>query len=188
MAQRKNELEIQVAFDQRSLAGSAVNGTGRTRDENLDSEFAAGIEEIESAADAFPFVKLRLFDRRSNAGADRHVDDDVRAPGVFQIGKIPGGRLEIVEGIDNGEFRAAGDESVGEVRADRSGASRQQDFSCGIYQEILGNLGNTTGYKQSSRRDRLVRRHSLFHYTDGLLGKCNDDAAAPNHRSFPNPI
>jgi hypothetical protein len=93
---------------------------------------------------------LRLLDRRANAGERGKVDDRVRAKSakdfanawrvanigfveieaahsanVFEIGALPGWRIEIVEGIDNYELGPTPDQGFRQMRANKSGASGQ---------------------------------------------------------------
>jgi len=63
------------------------------------------------------------------------------AADVFEIGTLPGGGIERVERIDNGELCAAADQGFGHVRADESGAACKQNFSRRIYQEFLRHRG-----------------------------------------------
>src|ERR1700690_1517537 len=162
----RDRLQAHFAFDERSFAGGAVNGTGRAEDEILNSELAAEIEKVKSAGNIDALVELRLLDRWAHAGERGEVNYRVRAKGAkdfanpggvanigfieikaayaadaFEIGALPGRGIEIVERIDDGEPGAAADQGFGQMRAYESGAAGQQNFSGCIYQEFLRNFG-----------------------------------------------
>ena len=143
-------MKTHLAFHEWSFTRGAVNGTGRSEDKILNSKFAAKIEKIKGAGNIDPLIELRLLDRRANAGERGKVDDRVRAKSakdfanawrvanigfveieaahaanVFEIGALPGRRIEIVEGIDNNELGPAADQGFRQMRANKSGASGQ---------------------------------------------------------------
>src|SRR5215831_10413595 len=113
--------ELDLVFGKGNPTGCAIYRAGRTEEKFAHGELTAGLKQIEGTCHVDLLIQVRLFNRRTHTGARRQVDHYVRAcalqalsqgnrvtdvgwkeliaanaADVFQIGLLPGRRIEFV--------------------------------------------------------------------------------------------